>query len=102
MTFTIEKAQIGYSISSFSIEDIKKLRAAIWIAEMSVPTETMQNLMRVIDSFLNAIENEEPDAHNCRENANSYGYCQICGAIIHGSAADYDVHGYDPPESVRW
>lgn len=39
----------------------------------------------------------EPDAHSCREYADSDGYCQVCGAIVHGSTADYEVHGYDPP-----
>ncbi len=44
-------------------------------------------------------EEENPDAHDCRANANEYGICTVCGAIIHGSIADYELHGYDPPES---
>ena len=47
-------------------------------------------------------EDMEIDAHSCRANSDGYGYCTVCGAVIHGSAADYDVHGYDPPETVRW
>ena len=39
----------------------------------------------------------EPDAHSCREYADAYGYCQVCGAVVHGSPADYEIHGYDPP-----
>ena len=39
----------------------------------------------------------EPDAHRCSANMDAYGYCQICGAIVHGSCADYEEHGYDPP-----
>ena len=39
----------------------------------------------------------EPDAHSCREYADAEGYCQVCGAIVHGSSADYEIHGYDPP-----
>ncbi len=39
----------------------------------------------------------EPDAHSCREYADAYGYCQVCGAVVHGSLADYEIHGYDPP-----
>ena len=40
---------------------------------------------------------EDFDAHSCRAEADAYGYCQVCGAIVHGSAADYEEHGYDPP-----
>ena len=40
---------------------------------------------------------EDPDAHSCRAEADSSGYCQVCGAIVHGSLADYEEHGYDPP-----
>ena len=39
----------------------------------------------------------EPDAHSCREYADADGYCQVCGAVVHGSPADYEIHGYDPP-----
>lgn len=38
----------------------------------------------------------ESDAHSCRANADPYGVCQVCGAIVPGTAADYDIHGYDP------
>lgn len=40
----------------------------------------------------------EPDAHSCAANADYYGICQVCGAIVHGTPADYDLHGYDPPD----
>ena len=70
-------------------------------AENCIPNESMQHLSRTLDAFINANYNEEPDAHSCRANSDSYGYCQICGSIIHGSAADYEEHGYDPSESVR-
>ena len=47
---------------------------------------------------IGSYENDvEPDAHSCSANADAYGYCQICGAIVHGSCADYEEHGYDPP-----
>ena len=39
----------------------------------------------------------DPDAHSCRAEANEYGVCTVCGAIVHGSCADYELHGYDPP-----
>lgn len=45
---------------------------------------------------------QEPDSHNCRANDNGSGYCSVCGAIIPGTLADYEEHGYDPPESVRY
>ena len=40
------------------------------------------------------------DAHSCRVHDNGYGYCTWCGAIIPGTPADYDEHGYDPPETI--
>lgn len=40
---------------------------------------------------------EEPDAHSCRAESDEYGICQVCGAIVSGSLADYELHGYDPP-----
>ena len=39
----------------------------------------------------------EPDAHSCRAEMNDYGICSVCGAIVCGSLADYDLRGYDPP-----
>ena len=43
----------------------------------------------------------EEDVHSCRAEADAYGFCQVCGAIVHGSLADYELHGYDPPEIDR-
>lgn len=43
----------------------------------------------------------DPDVHSCRDYANESGYCQVCGSIVHGSLADYEEHGYDPPEARR-
>lgn len=40
--------------------------------------------------------NFDPDAHSCRAEANEYGICQWCGAIVSGTMADYELHGYDP------
>ena len=40
--------------------------------------------------------NFDPDAHSCRAEANEYGICQCCGAIVSGTIADYELHGYDP------
>jgi len=45
---------------------------------------------------------EDPDAHSCRAEADSYGYCTWCGALVCGSAAYYDETGSDPPETVRY
>ena len=40
---------------------------------------------------------EDYDSHNCRTEADEYGICSVCGAIVHGSLADYDLLGYDDP-----
>ena len=42
---------------------------------------------------------EDLDAHSCSAEANEYGICSVCGAIVHGSLADYELHGYDPPDT---
>ena len=47
----------------------------------------------------NAHEDEDPDSHSCRANADAYGFCSVCGAIVHGSLADYELCGYDPPDT---
>ena len=39
---------------------------------------------------------QDPEAHSCRAEANAYGICQWCGAIVSGTMADYELHGYDP------
>lgn len=102
MAFYIVKHQDEYSISSFTVKDLLSLKAALNIADNCIPNESMQHLSRTLDAFINANYNEEPDSHSCSANADSYGYCQVCGAIVHGSLADYEEHGYDPPETVRY
>ena len=42
---------------------------------------------------------EEYDAHSCRAEADEFGFCTVCGSIVHGSQADYELHGYDPPDT---
>ena len=44
----------------------------------------------------NIYKDYDPDSHSCRANSDGYGYCSVCGSIIHGSLADYEIHGYDP------
>ena len=44
-------------------------------------------------------DSEDPDAHSCSACADDYGLCSVCGAIVHGTSADYELHGYDPPDS---
>lgn len=61
-----------------------------------VLTPEEQNQVALWDQ---AYATEEEDAHDCREHDNGYGICSWCGAIIPGTLADYDLHGYDPPES---
>lgn len=58
-------------------------------------SETARSLFR----DLNNAEAEYYDGHSCSANADSYGFCQVCGAVVSGTMADYDIHGYDPPES---
>ena len=38
----------------------------------------------------------EPDAHSCRAEADMYGYCTVCGAVIYGSSAYLEMTGSDP------
>lgn len=45
-------------------------------------------------------EDDDEDAHNCKENATEYGICEVCGAILPGTRADYELHSYDPPEAL--
>ena len=101
MAFYIVKHKDEYIISAFSVEDLLSLKASLNVADNCIPNESMQHLSRTLNAFLESYFSEEPDAHSCRENSDSYGYCQICGSIIHGSPADYEEHGYDSPESVR-
>lgn len=42
------------------------------------------------------IQYDEIDVHCCRLEASDYGICQVCGAIVSGTSADYELHGYDP------
>lgn len=56
-------------------------------------------LPRFLELYLEKKEKvaeEEYDAHSCRAEANEYGICQWCGAIVSGTTADYELHGYDP------
>ena len=39
---------------------------------------------------------EEYEAHSCSAEADEYGFCSVCGAIVHGSQADYELSGCDP------
>ena len=57
--------------------------------------------MRDFNSNVEELELElEPDAHSCRAECDAYGYCQVCGAIVSGTSADYSERGYDPPEAI--
>ena len=57
----------------------------------------VQYIKGVIERFLkryDEVSEEEPDAHSCRAHADADGVCQWCGAVIHGSYADHELHGY--------
>lgn len=45
-------------------------------------------------------EEFEPDAHSCRAEADDYGYCTWCGALVYGTSAYYEETASDPPEST--
>ena len=55
---------------------------------------------KVCEFHNEVIDNDEEecyddyDAHSCSACADYYGICQVCGAVIHGSQADHDIHGY--------
>lgn len=36
---------------------------------------------------------EDMDAHSCSANADAYGICEICGAVIPGTPAYRDIYG---------
>lgn len=41
----------------------------------------------------------DPDAHSCRDNMDENGFCTICGAVVPGTWAYYELYGGEPPES---
>lgn len=45
---------------------------------------------------------EDPDAHNCRDHVDDYGYCSFCGALVYGTSAYYEECGCDPPGTVTY
>ena len=55
------------------------------------------NICNIYNSNMYNSFSEEPDAHSCCAESDEYGICQVCGAIVSGSLADYELHGYDPP-----
>ena len=64
--------------------------------EKKIPkTLTPEDLKRIEEEM-------ENDAHSCRAESNEYGICQCCGAIVSRTSADYELRGYDPPESLRY
>jgi len=44
---------------------------------------------------------KETDTTYCVCEDFEFGYCINCGAVLRGSVTDYEIHGYDPPESVE-
>ena len=58
--------------------------------EKKIPkTLTAEDLKRIEEEMAN-------DAHNCRAEANEYGICQWCGAIVSGTMAACELYGVDP------
>lgn len=46
-------------------------------------------------------QEEDPDAHSCRDNVSIFGHCTICGSTVYGTLAYYEERGCDPPEAQR-
>lgn len=67
-----------------------------WNIEMfeNGSSDYRKNLNRDEYLMVNTWDGEYADSHNCRAEADAYGICSVCGAIIPGSCADHDLHGY--------
>lgn len=52
---------------------------------------------RVSDDDMSEEICDDYDSHSCRANADAWGYCQVCGAIVYGSVAYCEEYGCDPP-----
>lgn len=61
-------------------------------------SEWRKHLTQADRRFIDYLDGEYADAHCCNEEISDYGICTACGAIIRGSNADYELHGYDPDE----
>ena len=57
---------------------------------LEIVCNTVGHDLRCLDGYLADLA----DAHDCYENASSYGICTVCGRIITDSQADHDLHGY--------
>ena len=70
----------------------------LWSAQAyeGAPCDWRNHLSDEEKRYVNDLDSEAADAHNCRENASPNGICMVCGAILKGSSADYEQHGYDP------
>lgn len=77
-------------LNGFALEYIKELEDHI--LELTQPADVPDEEQ----------QSGELDAHSCAACADDYGICTVCGAIVRGTLADYELHGYDPPESVTW
>lgn len=44
--------------------------------------------------FIYWLAAEEADAHSCVADADEFGHCRTCGAIVPGSYADHKEHGW--------
>lgn len=39
------------------------------------------------------------DVHSCSAECDVYGICTVCGSIVRGTLADFELHGYDPSDT---
>lgn len=68
------------------------------IRAMRIANELQQEIAKQpASNFITNFDLEDPDAHSCRAEADEWGHCRFCGAIVYGSAAYYEECGADPP-----
>ena len=86
-----------HAISGLDRQCLIELCEALSIADEYIPRERNQELFSVLANYLHESESEdEPDAHSCSANVTEYGICAVCGAIVSGTYADYELCGNDP------
>ena len=68
--------------------------------ELDLNKEAEVTIQKIIESNLSGCEIYEKtyddiDAHSCSMCADSYGYCEVCGAVVPGTLAYSDLYGGD-------
>lgn len=87
---------VDWEADEFTLEYIGRTYIFKPIRYISQSADT-DHIRCVINQFLekyDEVSDEEVDAHSCSAHADADGVCQWCGAVIHGSIADHELHGY--------